>query len=955
MTAIRAGEKLYIPDHLSLGAMPIVIRNIKTRRICFGCIKVYHRLLEHEAGQARGGRGRRENTARRIVGYYMVPELAGFRCVILPAEGGIARRRYRFVQWRGARKEDGARDVSDNPDAAGLPDQDAIEVPKMSPLIPLRDLVVFPYLVAPISVGRPASIQALDEAIDTNRKVVLVSQRDSKIEAPARDDLYEVGTLSIILRMARLENEVRVLAQGLTRVRVVGFVQDNPYFRAEIAEIPEDKRRNKTVQALMKTVSEQFKRCATMGKNISQEMLMAADGIEEPGMLADMVATNLDLSVAEKQEILETIHAEERLRKVVGFLAKELEVLSISSKIQNQAQVELGKAHREYVLREQLKAIQRELGEGDEKSQEITEFRDKIEQSLMPDDVKEKADKELKRLERMHPDSAESSVVRTYLDWLTSLPWGMSTRDNLDILHVQKILDEDHYGLDKIKERLLEYLSVKRVKPDMKGPILCFVGPPGTGKTSLGMSIARALERKFVRSSLGGIRDEAEIRGHRRTYVGALPGRIIQGVRNAGSENPVFMLDEIDKLGSDFRGDPSAAMLEVLDPEQNANFSDHYLEVPFDLSKVMFISTANLPDTIPPPLLDRMEVIYLSSYTEREKVEIARRHLYPKQLGNHGITSKTLKITRSGYQAIIRGYTREAGVRNVERTIATLCRKITRRIATGERPPFKITDKNIVEYLGHPTFVEKEVYRYDRPGTATGLAWTSVGGDVLFVEARQMAGKNLLTITGQVGKVMQESAMAALTFVRSNSDALGLKSDFFEGQEIHVHVPAGAIPKDGPSAGITMASAMVSAFTGIRVRRDLAMTGEITLSGKVLPIGGIKEKVLAAFRYGIYEVVLPRANESHLEDVPEEVRERMKFHFVSDVWDVIDISLEKPVGKAKGKRVAPKEGKKKAAGRGKKAAARAGVAGRSSEKRGDGKVRRKSASRKSGAQPSPSN
>jgi len=791
--------------------------------------------------------------------------------------------------------------VTDNPDAPGVPTPDAVEIPSVCPLIPLRDLVVFPYLVAPISVGRPGSIMALDEAIDTHRKVVLLSQKDSKVEEPGPDDLYQIGTLSIILRMARLENEVRVLAQGLARVKVTRFSQDSPYYRVELAEIPEDKTRSKTVQALMKTVSEQFKRCATMGKNISQEMLMAADGIEEPGMLADMVATNLDLSVDEKQEVLETIDPEERLRKVVQFLAKELEVLSISSKIQNQAQVELGKAHREYVLREQLKAIQRELGEGDEKGQEIAEYAEQIETSGMPEEVADKATKELKRLERMHPDSAESSVVRTYLDWLTSLPWSIATTDNLDILHVQKILDEDHYGLDKIKERLLEYLAVKKIKPDMKGPILCFIGPPGTGKTSLGRSIARALGRGFIRSSLGGVRDEAEIRGHRRTYVGALPGRIIQGIRDAGSNNPVFMLDEVDKLGSDFRGDPSSAMLEVLDPEQNSTFSDHYLEVAFDLSGVMFIATANLPDTIPPPLMDRMEVINLSSYTEREKIEIARRHLFPKQLDNHGIKSKEMKISKTGYQEIIRGYTREAGVRNLERTIATLCRKVARRIATDEKGPFNISGKKVIEFLGHPTFVGKEAFKYDRPGVATGLAWTSVGGDILFVEARKMKGKNPLTITGHIGKVMQESAMAALTFIRSNAEELGLDPESFDNEELHVHVPAGSIPKDGPSAGVTITSAVVSLFTGNRVRRDVAMTGEITLSGKVLPIGGVKEKILAAYRSRIYNIILPKTNESHLEDVPEEVRKKMKFYFADEIWDVLDVALEKKVRKTKKK------------------------------------------------------
>ena len=837
--------------------------------------------------------------------------------------------------------------MTDNLDAPGVPGPDAIEVPEISPLIPLRDLVVFPYLVAPISVGRPGSIQALDEAIETNRKVVLLSQKDSKIEAPEPSDLYQIGTLSIILRMARLENEVRVLAQGLTRVKIKEYLQEDDYFRVQIEEIPEDKSTDNTIHALMKTVTEQFKRCATMGKNISQEMLMAADGIEEPGMLADMVATNLDLSVAEKQEILETINPKARLDKVVRFLVKELDVLSISSKIQNQAQVELGKAHREYVLREQLKAIQRELGEGDEKGQEIDEFREKIDASMMPDDVRDKAEKELRRLERMHPDSAESSVVRTYLDWLTNLPWKLSTQDNLDIIHVQKILDEDHYGLDKIKERLLEYLSVKKIKPSMKGPILCFVGPPGTGKTSLGMSIARAIGRKFVRSSLGGVRDEAEIRGHRRTYVGALPGRILQGIRDANSDNPVFMLDEIDKLGSDFRGDPSAAMLEVLDPEQNSVFSDHYLEVPFDLSNVMFIATANLPDTIPPPLMDRMEVIHLSSYTEREKVEIARRHLFPKQLENHGLYPKQMKITKTGYQAIIRGYTREAGVRNLERTIATLCRKITRRIATGEKGPYTVTASNITDFLGHFQFSGKESFAYDRPGVATGLAWTSVGGEVLYVEARSMVGKGTLTITGHIGKVMQESAMAALTFIRSNAKRLGLDEDFYEGRELHVHVPAGAIPKDGPSAGVTIASALVSLFTGRRVRRDVSMTGEITLSGKVLPIGGIKEKALAAYRYGIYNLIMPSANESHLEDIPEEVRKKMKFYFATEIWDVLDIALEQP------KRAVKKAASGKRPAKKQSTSAPDSKAGKS-KKSSNGEVKKSKSTGKSRPQPRPS-
>ncbi len=803
-------------------------------------------------------------------------------------------------------------------------DEDMMEVPPECPVIPLRDLVVFPYLVAPISVGRAGSVAALDAALDGDRKVVLVTQKESAVESPVPDDLYEIGTLSIILRMARLENEVRILAQGLSRVRIKKYKKNDTYLQGEIEEVPEPKEKTIIVEALMKTVIEQFKKTASLGKNISQEMMMAAEGIEEPGMLADMITTNLDISVAEKQEVLETADIEQRLRKVVSFLTKELEVLSVSSKIQNQAQQELGKAHREYVLREQLKAIKTELGETDDRGQEIEEYKEKIEKAGMTDEVKEKALKEVDRLERMHPDSAESAVVRTYLDWMVNLPWSRSTEDNLDIIHARKVLDDDHFGLEKIKERLLEYLAVKKIRRDTRGPILCFVGPPGTGKTSLGKSMARALGKNFVRISLGGVRDEAEIRGHRRTYVGALPGRIIQGIRDAGSNNPVFMLDEIDKLGSDFRGDPSSAMLEVLDPEQNFSFSDHYLDVPFNLSNVMFVATGNLPHTIPPPLRDRMEIIYLSSYTLREKVEIASRHLYPKQLENHGMTRKQVKLPKSTLTFLAQGYTREAGVRSLERTIANLMRKIAVKMAEGEKGPFKIDKKKAEELLGHPDYIEKEPITITRPGVATGLAWTEVGGDVLQVECIDMPGSGKLILTGQVGKVMQESAQAALSYVRANSRELGLKDDFFEDVDLHVHLPAGATPKDGPSAGITMALAIVSLFTGKKVRNHLAMTGEITLQGRVFPVGGLKEKILAAYRYGLMEIIMPYMNRTAIDDVPKEVRDQLTFHFVKDLNEVIAIAIgsdKKPVTvkAARKKKVKtkakPKAARKKAGGR----------------------------------------
>ncbi len=781
---------------------------------------------------------------------------------------------------------------------------ESIEIPSEAPVIPLRDLVVFPYLVVPISVGREASIKALDEALETDRKLILVTQRDITTEVPSPEDVFKTGTLSIILRMARMENEVRILAQGLSRISLTSFVQTEPYLKARIKERKEPKRSGVTVDALIKTIREQFKKLAYMGKNIPQDVLLNAEKIENPGMLADMVTTNLDLPISEKQQILELIDPEKRLKQVVNHLVKEVEIISVSTKIQDVAQSELGKAHREYILREQLKAIQKELGEGDDRQQEIDELREKVNESGMPDDVKSKAEKEISRLERMHPDAAEASVVRTYLDWLTTLPWSTSTEDNLNIMHVQKILDEDHYGLDDVKERLLEYLSVKKIKPDMKGPILCFAGPPGVGKTSLGRSIARAMGRNFHRISLGGIRDEAEIRGHRRTYVGALPGRIIQGIRQSKSNNPIFMLDEIDKVGADFRGDPSSALLEVLDPEQNFSFSDHYLDVPFNLSRVMFIATANLIDPILPALRDRMEIIELTSYTVREKVEIARRHLLPKQIIEHGLKKKQVRVNKQAIERLISQYTRESGVRNLERELARMCRKIARDVASGKKGPFKVTKDLIPKYLGTERYTMRESMERDTVGVATGLVWTQVGGEIILVEASRMPGKGNLNLTGHLGQVMQESIQAAMSWVRSNCSTLGIDGKDFEKYDVHVHVPSGAIPKDGPSAGIVMATVIASLFTGRPVKKDIAMTGEITLQGRVLPVGGLKEKLLAANRAGMKTVILPIENERWLDKIPDEVKKKTKFILVKHISEVIDRVLVK----SKAERTSKKKG-----------------------------------------------
>jgi ATP-dependent Lon protease len=772
-----------------------------------------------------------------------------------------------------------------------------VEIPESLPVLPVRDIVVFPYMIIPLFVGRDISIKAIDHALNTNRMVVLMSQKDINVEAPSPDDLYSVGTVCMIIRMLKLpDGRVKILVQGLSKVRALSFTQTDPFFIAKIDKLPEQKAEGVSLEneALLRNVKEQLDKAVTLGRTILPDVMVVIENIDDPGRLADLIASNLGLRTEQAQEILEMPDPIGRLNRISEILAREIQLLTIQQKIQTEARGEIDKTQREYFLREQLKAIQRELGDIDERGEEIGEFRRKIEEAKMPEKVMKEAEKQLKRLEKMHPESAESGTIRTYLEWLTELPWSKSTKDQLDIKVAEKVLNEDHYDLEKVKERILEYLSVRKLKEKMKGPILCFIGPPGVGKTSLGRSIARSLGREFIRMSLGGVRDEAEIRGHRRTYVGALPGRIIQGIKQAGTSNPLLMLDEIDKIGADFRGDPSSALLEVLDPEQNNSFMDHYLAVPFDLSKVMFITTGNLTDTIPGPLRDRMEILYLSGYTDEEKLQIARKYLVPKQLDEHGISSKMLKIGDSAIRQIISHYTREAGVRNLEREIANLCRKVAKRVAEGKAKVFDVTGNTISRYLGSPKYLPEEEMKQNEVGVSTGLAWTEAGGDVIFVEAMLMKGKGTLTMTGQLGDVMKESAQAALSYVRSKGKELGIDADAFSQNDLHIHVPAGAIPKDGPSAGITMATAIASAFTGRAVRRDVAMTGEITLRGRVLPIGGLKEKALAAKRMGIKTIVVPKRNKKDVDDLPKYVKEGMNFVIVDTVDAVLKTTLVEP-------------------------------------------------------------
>ncbi len=783
-----------------------------------------------------------------------------------------------------------------------------VQIPDVLPILPVRDLVVFPFMMIPLFVGRDISIRAIDHALNSNRLVLLLAQKDLNVEVPKPEDLYSTGTVCMIMRMLKLpDGRVKVLVQGLAKARAVLFTQQEPFFTAEVEKLVEERPSELTIEheALIRNVKELLDKSVSLGKTIMPDVMVVIENLDDPGRLADLIASNLGLKTEQSQEILELTDPLIRLGRIGEILSREVQLLTIQQKIQTEAKGEIDKTQKDYFLREQLKAIQRELGDVDDRAEEAREFRKKIEDAQMPEKVMKEAEKQLRRLEKMHPDSAEAATIRTYLEWLTEVPWSKSTQDRLDISAAEKILNDDHYDLEKVKERILEYLSVRKLKEKMKGPILCFIGPPGVGKTSLGRSIAKSLGREFVRMSLGGVRDEAEIRGHRRTYVGALPGRIIQGIKQAGMNNPVVVLDEVDKIGMDFRGDPSSALLEVLDPEQNNSFVDHYLAVPFDLSRVMFITTGNLADTIPGPLRDRMEIIYLSGYTEEEKLQIARKYLLPKQLEEHGISGNILKVGDSAIRQVITHYTREAGVRNLERELANLCRKVAKRVAEGKGNRFTITAGSVQKYLGVPKYLPEEEIKKNEVGVATGLAWTEAGGDVIYVEATTMKGKGSLTLTGQLGDVMKESAHAALSYVRSRAGELGIDDSLFSKVDLHIHVPAGAIPKDGPSAGITMATAIASSLTAMPVRRDVAMTGEVTLRGRVLPIGGLKEKALAAKRMGISTVIIPRRNKKDLEDLPKYVKEGMNFVLVETVDDVLHRALaekkatSRPVAKSK--------------------------------------------------------
>ena len=771
-----------------------------------------------------------------------------------------------------------------------------VEIPTLLPILPVRDIVIFPYMILPLFVGREVSIKAIEHALASNKMVLLITQKDVNVETPVTDDLYTMGTAGTILRTLKLpDGRLKILVQGLAKAKILKFTQTDPFYIGEIEKVVDEKLPELTIEieALMRSIKEQMDKSVSLGKSLLPDVMVLIENIDDPGKLADLVASNLSLKAEQAQEILEITDPGLRLKKISEILNREVELLIVQQKIQSDAKGEIDKTQREYFLREQLKAIQKELGEIDDRTEESRELKKKIEDAKMPEKVEKEAIKQLKRLEKMHPDSAEAGTIRTYIDWLSELPWSKSTKDNINLKAAKKVLDEDHYDLERVKERILEYLGVRKLKEKMKGPILCFVGPPGVGKTSLGKSIARALGREFFRMSLGGMRDEAEIRGHRRTYVGAMPGRIIQGIKTAGKNNPVFMLDEVDKMGMDFRGDPASALLEVLDPEQNFAFADHYLGVPFDLSKVMFITTANLIDPIPTPLRDRMETIYLSGYTAEEKLGIARKFLIPKQLNEHGITGKILKINDSAILQIISHYTREAGVRNLEREIANLCRKVARKIAEGKDKTYRISTGNLSKYLGVPKFLPEEEIEKDEIGVATGLAWTEAGGDIIYIEATIMKGKGHLTLTGHLGDVMKESAHAALSYIRSKAKTLGINNDIFSKNDIHIHVPAGATPKDGPSAGITMATALASAFTSKPVNKSIAMTGEVTLRGRVLPIGGLKEKALAAKRMGINKIIIPKRNKKDIEDIPKYIKKDMEFIFAETMDDVLKNALRK--------------------------------------------------------------
>lgn len=764
------------------------------------------------------------------------------------------------------------------------------------PLLPLRDIIVFPHMVVPLFVGRQKSIKALEEAVAGKKTIFLVTQRDAKVNDPAADDLYLVGTIGNVVQLLRLpDGTVKVLVEGKRRGRVVQHLEQTDCFWAEIEEIAEHSERTTEVEALIGTINSTFENYVRLNKKIPPEVIMSVSSIDDPARLGDTIIAHLGIKLEDKQVLLETAEAAERLEKVLGFMKSEIEILEVERRIRSRVKKQMEKTQKEYYLNEQMRAIQKELGEKDEFKNEIQELEEKIRQKKLPAEARDKIEKELKKLKMMSPMSAEATVVRNYIDWLLSLPWGEYTEDKLDIQEAEKVLEEDHYGLEKVKERILEYLAVQSLVGEMRGPILCFVGPPGVGKTSLGKSIARATGRRFVRVSLGGVRDEAEIRGHRRTYIGAMPGKIIQGMKKAGAGNPVFLLDEIDKMSTDFRGDPSAALMEVLDPEQNAGFNDHYLDVDYDLSKILFICTANSLERIPRPLQDRMEIIRISGYTEWEKLHIAKKYLLKKQRDANGLSEQNLECPENSLMSVVRLYTREAGVRNLEREIGALCRKVAVEVVKKNRNThIRITSKNLAKYLGPPRYRINKVDQEDKIGVVTGLAWTEMGGELLATEVTVVPGKGKLTITGKIGDVMQESAHAAMSYVRSRADELGLGKDFYQQVDIHVHIPEGAIPKDGPSAGVTMATSLVSALVKIPVRHDVAMTGELTLRGRVLPIGGLKEKVLAAHRGGIKEVIIPLENEKDLPEIPASVLREVKIKTVEHLDEVLRYALLLP-------------------------------------------------------------
>ncbi|MBC87548.1 MAG: endopeptidase La [Bdellovibrionaceae bacterium] len=781
-------------------------------------------------------------------------------------------------------------------------DDKVLDIPETLPMLPVRDIVVFPYMILPLYVGREGSIRAVEEALSKNRLIFLASQKEITEENPTEESIYKTGTIAMIMRMRKLsDGRVKILIQGVAKGKIEEFKQADPNFTVKVEKLPEDEVPGSHVEyeAMIRNAKEQLEKIIALGRVLSPDILLVLDDVTDPGRLADLIASNLGLKVSDAQNVLETDDPKERLNLVNEILANELEVLQMQARIRNTAKDEMSKSQREYFLREQMRAIKNELGEMDSKTEDMEELRERVMKAGMPEEVQQEAVKQLGRLERMHPDASEASMVRTYLDWMVDLPWNKTTKDNMDLTVAQKYLDEDHYDLHKAKDRIMEFLAVRKLKKDMKGPILCFVGPPGVGKTSLGKSIAKAMGRNYFRISLGGVKDEAEIRGHRRTYVGAMPGKIVQALKQVESNNPVIVLDEIDKLGSDFRGDPSAAMLEVLDPEQNATFRDNYLNVDFDLSNALFIATANVFDNIPPALRDRMETIHISGYTENDKLLITKAHVIDRQIKNNGLEKDQINFTDDGVAYLISHYTREAGLRNLEREVGSVCRKVAKQIVMGEVKKVTVTPEVVVELLGPPKYMRDEALKEHQVGIVTGLAWTQAGGETLFVEALGMKGKGNLVMTGQLGDVMKESGQAAWSYAKSHQKELGISADWFEKNDVHIHLPAGAIPKDGPSAGITIATALISLMTDTPVRHDIAMTGEVTLAGRVLPIGGVKEKALAALTQGVTNIILPLQNKKDLADIPEEFKKKLSFQFVENLDEVLALAFDKTAKKSR--------------------------------------------------------